>query len=118
MSDEELPPPLLGGGDESSINATAAVAADDDRPLNWSGIASIIVFYLAVLMVGVWAGWKQKRSGAGTDSETVMVAGRNIGLWVGVLTMGGAFNPNTFPDKLISLHSMQLKCVKVRYNRR
>ena len=67
---------------------------DDPRDLNVSGILSIVVFYLVVLAVGVWAGWRQKRNrghqgAGGADQEEVMLAGRNIGLFVGVLTMGG-----------------------------
>lgn len=62
---------------------------DQEDSVNVSGLVSIIIFYLIVLAIGVWAGWKQKRSGAEADQETVMLAGRNIGLFVGVLTMGG-----------------------------
>ena len=86
---DDLPPPLLGGGGSGANDSLLGDYDAIDRPINISGIISIIVFYVAVLMVGVWAGWKQKRSGAKTDQEEVMLAGRNIGLWVGVLTMGG-----------------------------
>ena len=54
-----------------------------------SGLVSIIVFYLVVLGIGIWAGWKQRKEKSQDDQETVMLAGRNIGLFVGVLTMGG-----------------------------
>ncbi len=57
------------------------------------GLISLIVFYLIVLGIGLWAGWSQRKrtraAGATEDQETVMLAGRNIGLFVGVLTMGG-----------------------------
>jgi hypothetical protein len=43
-------------------NATIVNAHDDDdAPVNVSGVISIAVFYLAVLAVGIWAGWKQRR---------------------------------------------------------
>ncbi|KAM6970293.1 high-affinity choline transporter 1-like [Aplochiton taeniatus] len=54
------------------------------------GIVAIIVFYLLILCVGIWAAWKNKNSGVseGTNrSETIMVGGRDIGLFVGGFTM-------------------------------
>lgn len=47
------------------------------------GLAGIIIFYTLVLALGVWAGTKQKNNG----EEEVMLAGRNVGLFVGVLTL-------------------------------
>ncbi|XP_043957378.1 high-affinity choline transporter 1-like isoform X2 [Gambusia affinis] len=54
------------------------------------GLVAIAVFYLLILFVGIWAAWKNKHSGEaeGTDrSETIMVGGRDIGLFVGGFTM-------------------------------
>ncbi|KAL7668364.1 hypothetical protein ACOME3_009066 [Neoechinorhynchus agilis] len=51
------------------------------------GLVSIAFFYIAVLLVGVWAAKKQTSSRENPDSEEVMVAGRNIGLIVGIFTM-------------------------------
>ncbi|XP_063237409.1 high-affinity choline transporter 1-like isoform X2 [Bacillus rossius redtenbacheri] len=48
-----------------------------------TGLVGILVFYLAVLAVGIWAGTKQKNSG----EEEVMLAGRSLGMFVGVLTL-------------------------------
>lgn len=56
------------------------------------GLVAIAVFYLLILFVGIWAAWKNKHSGEaeGTDrSETIMVGGRDIGLFVGGFTMTG-----------------------------
>lgn len=62
--------------------------------LNVVGLIGIVVFYLAILGVGIWAAFKGKRTkpdggeGGGTsESEDVMLAGRNIGLFVGMMTM-------------------------------
>ena len=67
----------------------------DDESVNVLGLVSIIVFYLIVLAIGVWAGWKQKRKQTQADNqEIVMLAGRNIGFFVGVMTMGGIFLGN------------------------
>lgn len=55
--------------------------------INVAGIISIVLFYLLILGVGIWAGLKK---GAGNDSEEeVMLAGRSIGLFVGIFTMTG-----------------------------
>ena len=55
--------------------------------LNILGIASIVIFYLLILVVGIWAGRKKEE---GNDSEEeIMLAGRNIGLFVGIFTMTG-----------------------------
>ncbi|XP_063221023.1 high-affinity choline transporter 1-like [Bacillus rossius redtenbacheri] len=56
------------------------------------GVIAILLFYGAVLAVGVWAGTKQKNHG----QEEVMLAGRSLGMFVGVLTLiatwvGGGF---------------------------
>lgn len=55
--------------------------------INIAGIISIILFYILILAVGIWAGRKKE---SGNDSEEeVMLAGRNIGLFVGIFTMTG-----------------------------
>ncbi|XP_029935928.1 high-affinity choline transporter 1-like [Myripristis murdjan] len=54
------------------------------------GLVAIVVFYVLILFVGIWAAWKNKDSGVGegTDrSESIMVGGRDIGLFVGGFTM-------------------------------
>ena len=50
--------------------------------INILGIFSIIVFYLLILGVGMWAA--SKKGGDDLDQEEeVMLAGRNIGMFVG-----------------------------------
>ncbi|KAG7277676.1 hypothetical protein CRUP_024496 [Coryphaenoides rupestris] len=54
------------------------------------GLVAIVIFYLLILFVGIWAAWKNKDSGAGEGadrSEIIMVGGRDIGLFVGGFTM-------------------------------
>lgn len=58
------------------------------------GVVAIIVFYILILFVGIWAAWKNKNSGIGDGgerSESIMVGGRDIGLFVGGFTMTGEF---------------------------
>ena len=53
------------------------------------GFSAILVFYLVILFVGAWAGWT--RRGREVNQEQVMLAGRDLGLFVGVLTMGATW---------------------------
>lgn len=58
--------------------------------INVAGVISIILFYILILAVGIWAGRKKEE---GNDSEEeVMLAGRNIGLFVGIFTMTGIYS--------------------------
>ncbi|XP_002735543.1 high-affinity choline transporter 1-like [Saccoglossus kowalevskii] len=52
--------------------------------VNVVGLVAIIIFYLLILGVGLWASRKSKGK---TDCEEIMLAGRNIGLAVGIFTM-------------------------------
>ena len=67
--------------------------------INIAGVISIIIFYVLILGVGIWAGRKKE---AGNDSEEeVMLAGRNIGLFVGIFTMTGT-SPNLNSPKSLT----------------
>jgi hypothetical protein len=66
--------------------------------INVAGVISIIIFYVLILGVGIWAGRKKE---AGNDSEEeVMLAGRNIGLFVGIFTMTGTPPDTSFSSYL------------------
>lgn len=57
------------------------------------GLIAIIVFYLLILLVGIWAAWRTKNSGSAEErSEAIIVGGRDIGLLVGGFTMTGEFS--------------------------
>ena len=75
--------------------------------VHYMGIISIIVFYLLILLVGIWAARKSK---SGSDSEDVMLAGRNIGLLVGVFTMTGWLQ---FRFKLDLKHLNRIDCLNL-----
>lgn len=54
------------------------------------GLVAIILFYLIIFLVGIWAAWKTKNSGNAEErSEAIIVGGRDIGLLVGGFTMTG-----------------------------
>ncbi|XP_075894859.1 high affinity choline transporter 1-like [Nelusetta ayraudi] len=57
---------------------------------SWLGLLCMGVFYLAVLATGIWASRKAKleeRRCPGRSSEVTMVGGRNLNIWVSILTM-------------------------------
>ncbi len=60
----------------------------EDPGTNWWGLAAVIVFYIVILAIGLFASWKKKTLSQ-TDSEDIMLAGRDIGAFVGIFTMTG-----------------------------
>lgn len=54
----------------------------------WPGLLVVFAMYGLVFLVGVWAG-RQGGSGAASDgsAEELLLAGRSLPLWVGLLTM-------------------------------
>ncbi|XP_040578100.1 high-affinity choline transporter 1 isoform X1 [Lepeophtheirus salmonis] len=53
--------------------------------INILGIVSVVIFYILILLVGIWAA--RKNTSGGDQEEEVMLAGRNIGMFVGIFTM-------------------------------
>ena len=53
--------------------------------INIPGLVSIIVFYLLILIVGLWAGWNKRKMNSNT--EGAMLANRDMGSFVGIMTM-------------------------------
>eukprot|EP00057_Strongylocentrotus_purpuratus_P032721 XP_788605.2 PREDICTED: high affinity choline transporter 1 [Strongylocentrotus purpuratus] len=61
--------------------------------VHWGGVVGMVVFYLVILVIGLWASRKTK---GGDKAENVMVANRDIGWFVGFFTLvatwiGGGF---------------------------
>ncbi|XP_075546733.1 high-affinity choline transporter 1-like [Dermacentor variabilis] len=61
--------------------------------INIPGLVAIVFFYLIILVVGIWAGRKNDAPRRSTlsmsmgEQSNIMLAGRNIGLFIGVFTM-------------------------------
>jgi high affinity choline transporter 7 len=56
--------------------------------VNVLGVISIVVFYLLILCIGLWAGRKRKNRGKDCSKEDeIILAGRNLGTIVGIFTM-------------------------------
>lgn len=74
--------------------------------INIGGLISIVLFYLLILLVGIWAGRKRT---SGNDSEAeVMLAGRSIGLFVGIFTMTGKNQFTHLTNKIILINIILL----------
>lgn len=55
------------------------------KMINLAGLVSIVLFYVLILAVGIWAA-RKKETGNNSEEE-VMLAGRSIGMFVGIFTM-------------------------------
>ncbi|CAK8696187.1 unnamed protein product [Clavelina lepadiformis] len=53
------------------------------------GLVAVIVFYVAILAIGIWAAWKKRKQPGEDDhwNEFSMVGRRDIGVFVGTFTM-------------------------------
>ena len=52
------------------------MAEEENQDVNVSGIISLVVFYLMIVGVGLWAA----RKAAGVDTENVLLAGMEEGV--------------------------------------
>ncbi|KAM3609491.1 uncharacterized protein V6R79_015788 [Siganus canaliculatus] len=58
--------------------------------VNVPGLVSVVVFYIVILAIGIWASRKAKKvekTCGGTKSEITIVGGRNISVLVGTFTL-------------------------------
>lgn len=68
------------------MNNTTDFPLFEDPKINVWGIVSIAIFYVVILLIGLYASWKSNTL-KDNDSEDLMVAGRSIGMFVGIFTM-------------------------------
>lgn len=54
-----------------------------------AGLISVIVFYIIILAVGIWAGRKTARS---KESNEIFLANRELGVIVSFFTLAGKYN--------------------------
>ena len=52
--------------------------------INIGGLVGMVVFYVLILVIGLWAARKRKKG-----EEEAMLAGRSIGMFVGAFTLTG-----------------------------
>ena len=58
--------------------------------INWVGVGGIIFFYLVIVVIGIWASRKTKGA---NKTEQVMVANRQFGWILTLLTLTGEQRP-------------------------
>ncbi|XP_023932837.1 high-affinity choline transporter 1-like [Lingula anatina] len=51
------------------------------------GLVVIIIFYVLIFILGIWAARRNKKRGKETTSEDILLAGRNIGPYLGICTL-------------------------------
>ena len=83
--------------------------------VNVPGLIAIIVFYLVILAVGLGAAWYQKRKGVKEDVESIMVAGRDIGVFVGCFTMTGLISLLLFPERFAFITIAHLNVKELKF---
>ncbi len=66
--------------------------------VNIAALVVVVVFYAAIVIMGIIVARTVKVPNTGvSDTEMSMVAGRNIGLFVGIFTMAGKCHP--YPEE-------------------
>lgn len=58
-----------------------------DSTINWIGLVVVLVFYLAIFSVGIWASHKSNDE----SSDEFLLAGRKMPLWIAMLTMAATW---------------------------
>ena len=91
-SSDILPP----ASDQKFINSIGDRNCETEEDIDYIGLISWLSFCVLVLMVGVWAGCVKSKKSEERSQEQMMLAGRDINVGVGVLTMaatwvGGGF---------------------------
>lgn len=71
--------------------------------INVPGVIAIVLFYLLIVIVGIWAARRRKNS-----QEETMLAGRSIGLFIGTFTMTGNLNGSVSVVQHLLLNSLLL----------
>nr|XP_039253872.1 high-affinity choline transporter 1-like [Styela clava] len=71
-------------------------SVDCTMTVNVPGLVSIVIFYLAILAIGIWAAWKNRNKKGEKASRTILIGRRDLGLLLGSFTMtaswvGGGF---------------------------
>ena len=76
--------------------------------LNVEGLVTVIVFYLIIIVVGIVANKFFGLTGDDDSAEMSMVAGRNLGLVIGIFTMAG--------QSSLKLHRKNIICAQLYHN--
>ncbi len=64
---------------------------DAESALHIPGLVGVVLFYLLILVGGILAAWKTKTL-TSNSRQDYMVAGRNMGLTLGTITLTGGKN--------------------------
>ena len=73
--------------------------------VNVAGLIAVLLFYIVIFIAGIVAAKikSKKNENNGREDEEVMLAGRNLGWFVGCFTMTGISVPGSDPDLIAIL---------------
>lgn len=71
--------------------------------VNIPGVIGIVVFYIIIVVIGIWAG-KNKKG----DTNDLLVAGRSLGMFVATLTTAGQYLSFFFHFLVLIIFKMKL----------
>ena len=57
--------------------------------INIPGLIAVILFYVVMLLIGLWASKRALQKKTESQSEDVMLAGRSLGFVIGSITLTG-----------------------------
>ena len=71
----------------SLVIAVIVLGIFSDRQINWPGLVMVLFFYLIIFVIGIWSGKKSE----GETSDSFLLAGRKLPLWIAMLTMAATW---------------------------
>ena len=60
------------------VNQTSSDLPGSEQGINVVGLISLLVFYAAVLAIGIWAGWKQRRDSRRDGTQDTQVSSHKL----------------------------------------
>lgn len=73
-----------------------------------TGVIGVIVFYVAVLAVGIWAAaFKRRQASQGHLQDDMMLANRRLGPLLGIFTLVGNCLPRSSPRRREKINFQQ-----------
>ena len=60
------------------VNETSTDLPSSEQGINVVGLISLLVFYGAVLAIGIWAGWKQRRDSIRNGTQDTQARQKHI----------------------------------------
>ena len=69
------------------VMVVVVISVMSEQLINWTGLAIVLIFYSAIFSVGIWSASKSESQ----SSESFLLAGRKLPLWIAMLTMAATW---------------------------